>query len=164
MSQQPVIGQGNEVKDTQEFERREGRRIVLYLAIAIVVILVIGFLAAVLDKAIRNTTDNNVFLENSREILAVIGSTAPWIVFFIILCSSWIFISDRLFVRWNRGLGEPDNQNRGMIYEIVHDNNSAAALILLLPMLLIAMGLIYVALLNLPFNIPTVVTPATPRP
>lgn len=159
MAQRPTAGrQGRNPNETREFERREGRRALLYIIIAIIVILVVGFLAGVIDNAVRSGVSSNAFLDNAREILAVLASTAPWIALFIVLCSSWVFIADSLFVRWNRALGESTDMEKGIIYEIVHDNNAAAALILLLPMLLIAMGLIYVALLNLPFNIPTVVT------
>ena len=77
---------------------------------------------------------------------------------FIILCTSWVFIADTLFVRWNRALGNAEEKDKGVIYEIVHDNNAAAALVLMVPMIIIALGLIYVALLNLPYNLPTIVT------
>ena len=149
MSQPPLAG-------TNNVERQEGRRAVLYIAGAILVIIVLGFLAGLLDQALRESVKSNAFLDNSREILAVIASSAPWIAFFIILCSSWVFIADRLFLRWNRAFG---HAGKGIIHEIVEDNNSAAALVLLVPMIIIALGLIYVALLNLPYNIPTVVTP-----
>lgn len=140
-------------------ERTEGRRVVLYIAMSIVVILVVGFLAGVLDNLVRSTVSSNAFLDNARDILTVIASSSPWIALFIILCTSWIFIADSLFVRWNRALGQPDEKDKGVIYEIVHDNNAAAALVLMVPMIIIALGLIYVALLNLPSSIPTVVTP-----
>ncbi|MDB5080656.1 MAG: hypothetical protein JWP00_2580 [Chloroflexi bacterium] len=139
-------------------ERKEGRRVILYIFIALVVVLVVGFLAGMLDTLLRGSVKSNVFLDNSREILAVIASTSPWIVLFIILCASWVFIADNLFIRWNRALGESDGQDKGMIYEIIHDNNAAAALVLMVPMLIIALGLIYVALLNLPYNLPTNIT------
>ncbi len=161
MAQQPRAGQGDNTVNKRQFERTEGRRAILLILMAIVVILVLGFLAGLVDDLIRTSVDENVFLTNSREILQVIGSSAPWIAFFIILCSSWVVLADRLFVRWNRVLGHEDDKDKGIIYEIVHDNNAAAAMMLLLPMLLIAMGLIYVALLNLPYNIPIVTTPTT---
>ncbi len=155
MAQQPRMSSGNKAANLTHVERKESRRAVLYILVAILAILVIGFVAGVIDNAIRTNITTNAFVENSREMLLVIASTAPWIAFFILLCSSWVFIADRLFVRWNRVLGEPNEKDKGIIYEIVHDNNSAAALVLLVPMLLIALGLIYVALLNLPYNLPT---------
>ena len=56
-------------------------------------------------------------------------------------------------------MGEPQDKDKGVIYEIVHDNNAAAALVLMVPMIIIALGLIYVALLNLPYNLTTNITP-----
>lgn len=158
MAQQSPTKRRNTPNVDNTVERKEGRRVIVYIVMALVIILVVGFLAGVLDTALRNSVKSNVFLDNSREILAVIASTAPWIVLFIVLCSSWIFIADSLFVRWNRALGEADEKDKGVIYEIVHDNNAAAALVLMVPMIIIALGLIYVALLNLPFNLPTIVT------
>src|SRR4051812_5050464 len=140
-------------------ERSEGRRVVLYIVIAIIVILVVGFIAGVLDNLVRTGVTTNPFLDNARDILTVIASSSPWIALFIILCTSWIFIADTLFVRWNRALGDANEKDKGVIYEIVHDNNAAAALVLMVPMIIIALGLIYVALLNLPYNLPTGVTP-----
>ncbi len=148
---QPLIP----VDNTEKVVKREGRRVVLYIIVALITIIVAGFLAGLLDLSLRSSVTSNVFVDNAREILAVIASTSPWIAFFIILCSSWIFVANRLFVRWNRAFG---HQDKGLIYEIVEDNNSAAALVLLVPMVIIALGLIYVALLNLPANLPTVVT------
>ncbi|HEX2914332.1 MAG TPA: hypothetical protein VH186_26265 [Chloroflexia bacterium] len=158
MAQRPTSSPSSNVGNIGHHEKREGKRVILYIAVVIVLILIIGFLAGALDSALRSSVQSNAFLDNSREILAVIASTAPWIAFFIILCSSWIVIAEQLFVRWNRAIGGEQDKDKGVIYEIVEDNNAAAALVLLVPMIIIAMGLIYVALLNLPFNIPTVVT------
>ncbi len=155
-------GPGGTPDNLKNFERKEGQRVIIYLALAIVIILVVGFLAGLLDNMLRSGITTNVFLDNSREILQVIASSAPWISLFIILCASWVYIADVLFTRWNRILGGPEMEDKGIIYEIVQDNNSAAALMLLLPMLLIAMGLIYVAILNLPYNLPTIVTTTRP--
>lgn len=162
MAQQKTTTESEQTSTVAKFERAEGRRAVIYVGIAIVVILVLGFLAGVLDNAIRSA-GSNAFVENSREILVVVASTAPWIAFFLILCTSWIFVADQLFMRWNRALGRPDEQDKGLIYEIVHDNNAAAALVLFVPMLIIAMGLLYVALLNLPYNLSTYITTVQPK-
>lgn len=159
MAQPSPRRQVNPAAGSNAVERREGRRVVLYIVIAVVVILIIGFLAGVVDNLVRESVRSNVFLDNARDILAVLASTAPWIALFIILCTSWIFIADNLFVRWNRALGDATDSDKGVIYEIVHDNNAAAALVLMVPMLIIALGLIYVALLNLPYNLTLPTTP-----
>jgi hypothetical protein len=161
MAQPSPRRQTNPPVGSNTVERREGRRVVVYIVVAIVVILIVGFLAGVLDNLVRDSVRSNVFLDNARDILSVLASTAPWIALFIILCTSWIFIADNLFVRWNRAMGDEDgnNSDKGVIYEIVHDNNAAAALVLMVPMLIIALGLIYVALWNLPYNL---TIPATP--
>jgi hypothetical protein len=159
MAQPTPRRQANPPVGANTVERREGRRVVVYIVVAIVVILLVGFLAGVLDNLVRDSVRSNVFLDNARDILSVLASTAPWIALFIILCTSWIFIADNLFIRWNRALGDDGGSDKGVIYEIVHDNNAAAALVLMVPMLIIALGLIYVALLNLPYNL---TIPATP--
>jgi hypothetical protein len=163
---QPTTDRDRDITTTGQFERAENRRIIVYILIAIPVILLIGFLAGVLDDAIRTGVDTNAFLENSREILQVIAASSPWLVLFIVLCSAWVWIADTLFKRWNQALGRADEQDKGLIYELVHDNNSAAALMLLVPMIIIALGLIYVSLLNLPYNLSNYITtvPTTPRP
>lgn len=163
MAQQKTTPESEQISTGAKFERAEGRRAVIYVGVAIVVILALGFLAGVLDNAVRSGSSTNAFVENSREILVVVASTAPWIAFFLILCTSWIFVADQLFMRWNRALGRPDEQDKGLIYEIVHDNNAAAALVLFVPMLIIAMGLLYVALLNLPYNLSTYITTVQPK-
>lgn len=163
MSQQNATKESQPLTTGAKFERAEGRRTIFYVAGGIVLILVLGFLAGVLDNALRSGVTTNAFIENSREILVVIASTAPWISLFIILCTSWVFIADQLFMRWNRALGLPDEQDKGIIYEIVRDNNSAAALVLFVPMLIIALGLIYVSLLNLPYNLSTYITTVQPK-
>ena len=156
MSQQTPTRRVSPRSDENAVERSEGRRVILYIVMAVIVILVVGFLAGVLDNLVRSQVTSNAFLDNARDILTVLASTAPWISLFIILCTSWVFIADNLFVRWNRALGEPGDKNKGVIYEIVHDNNAAAALVLMVPMIIIALGLIYVALLNLPYNLSNV--------
>jgi hypothetical protein len=165
---QPTTDRDRDVTTTTgQFERAEDRRVLLYIVIAIPVILLLGFIAGVLDDALRAQVDTNAFLENSREILQVIASSAPWLVLFIVLCSAWVWIADTLFKRWNRALGRAGEQDKGLIYELVHDNNSAAALMLLVPMIIIALGLIYVSLLNLPYNLSNYITTiptGTPRP
>jgi uncharacterized membrane protein YjgN (DUF898 family) len=165
MAQQSPTRRNTPPADGNAVERNEGRRVVFYIVMAIVIILVVGFLAGVLDNLVRSSVTSNPFLDNSRDILTVIASSSPWIALFVILCTSWIFIADNLFVRWNRALGNPDEKDKGVIYEIVHDNNAAAALILMVPMLIIALGLIYVALLNLPYNLPyDLPATGTPKP
>ena len=169
MSQPPVqtpppvqtnkSGQNTSQTNIKQFETRANRLTLYYIAGAMLAILVLGFVAGVVNDVLRDNVSTNVFVDNAKEILTVIASTAPWITFFIILCTSWIIIADRLFVRWNRGLSQPNDPDKGVIYEIVHDNNSAAAIVLMVPMIIIALGLIYVALLNLPYNLPTIVTP-----
>src|SRR4051812_19175079 len=159
MAQQTPTRGRNTTPVDNSVERSEGRRVVLYIVMAVIIILVVGFLAGVLDNLVRSTVTSNPFLDNARDILTVLASSSPWIALFIILCTSWIFIADMLFVRWNRALGNPDEKDKGVIYEIVQDNNAAAALVLMVPMIIIALGLIYVALLNLPYNLPTGTTP-----
>jgi len=131
-------------------EKTERRRVVLYGVLIFIGILVVGFLAGVIDNAIY-PQDKNAFLENSKDILVVIGSSAPWAALFLLLCAGWVYLANRLFVSWNKALstGEDDEAyGKGLIYEIVRDNNAAAVLVLMLPLVIVALLLIYIAIIN----------------
>ena len=129
-------------------ETRERGRTVGYAAVAMLVILVVGYLAGVADSAI--TGHGNYFLTNLRDILLVVASSAPWVVLFFVLCFAWIWVANSLFVRWNTAMNKPGDpaHGKGIIYEIVCDNNAAAAIVLIMPTLTIALALIYIAILN----------------
>jgi hypothetical protein len=116
--------------------------------LAIIVILAVGFIAGVVDNAI--TGHGNMFILNLRDVLLVVASTAPWIVLFSILCFAWCVVANRLFIRWNSTLNKPGDPayGKGIIYEIVQDNNAAAAIVLIMPTLTIALALVYIAILN----------------
>ncbi len=133
---------------TQEAEKKARGRALIYAVIAMVGVLVVGLIAGVLDSATSNRS--NAFIVNLQDLLLVIASTAPWIVFFFILCTVWVYFADRLFVKWNTALHAPDEEayGKGIIYEIVHDNNAAASIVLIMPTLSIALALIYIAILN----------------
>ncbi|MEI6043364.1 MAG: hypothetical protein WCS37_03120 [Chloroflexota bacterium] len=134
---------------TSQAEKQEGNRTLLYAIVAMVGILLLGLLAGVIDSAI-NPGRSNAFIVNVQDLLLVIASTAPWIVFFFILCSIWVYFADKLFAKWNTSLNQPGEEayGKGIIYEIVHDNNAAAAVVLIMPTLSIALALIYIAILN----------------
>ncbi len=131
-------------------EKKERRRVLYYMLGIMVGILVIGFLAGVLDNATSSKPGGNAFIINSQDILVVIASTAPWIVFFFLLCSAWIYLADRLFIKWNKAFNHPGDVSygKGIIFEIVQDNNAAAAIVLIMPTMSIALALIYIAILN----------------
>lgn len=133
----------------EQAEKRERSRLLLYAALFVAGILLLGLIAGFIDNAI-NPNRGNAFIVNLQDILLVIASTAPWIVFFFILCGVWVYFADRLFVKWNKALNSPneDAYAKGIIYEIVHDNNAAAAILLIMPTLSIALALIYIAILN----------------
>jgi hypothetical protein len=132
-------------------EKQERSRTLLYAVIFIVGVLVIGLVAGLIDNAL-NPNRGNAFIINLQDLLLVIASTAPWIVLFFVLCAVWVYFADRLFVKWNKALNSPDEEayGKGIIYEIVHDNNAAAAIVLIMPTLSIALALIYIAILNKP--------------
>lgn len=156
-----------QVGNSDNFERGENRRIILYIVVALAVILIVGFLAGLIDDAVRPAVRSNAFVDNAGEMLTVVAGTAPWLALALVLCACWVFVADRLFVRWNRAYGEQQEKDKGLIWEIVHDNNSAAALVLLVPLLIIVLSLMYVSVLNLPYNLRDAlqdVLPATPTP
>lgn len=129
-------------------EKRERSRTAAFAIGAMLVILVVGYLAGVVDSAI--TGHANYFLGNLRDVLLVIASSAPWVVLFSILCFVWVWMANRLFVKWNTAMNKPEDAAyaKGIIYEIVCDNNAAAAIVLIMPTLTIALALIYIAILN----------------
>lgn len=134
---------------TTTAENRERSRTLLYAIIAIVGILLVGLVAGLIDNA-ANPSRGNAFIVNVQDLLLVIASTAPWVVFFFILCALWIYFADRLFIKWNKALNKPGDEayGKGIIFEIVRDNNAAAAIMLIMPTLSIALALIYIAILN----------------
>ena len=139
----------SEVVATAQAESRERSRTLLYAVIAIVGILLVGLVAGLIDNA-ANPGRGNAFIVNLQDLLLVIASTAPWVVFFFILCAVWIYFADRLFIKWNKALNKPGDEayGKGIIFEIVRDNNAAAAIMLIMPTLSIALALIYIAILN----------------
>ncbi|MCX7019476.1 MAG: hypothetical protein NTY46_10925 [Candidatus Sumerlaeota bacterium] len=140
--------ENNRPTENKGAEKRVDRHTLFWAVISMIVILVAGFTAGVIDSAF--TKHPNAFMTNLRDMLLVIASTAPWIVLFFCLCCVWIWAADRLFVRWNKSMNKPGDEayGKGIIYEIVCDNNAAAALVLIMPTLTIALALIYIAILN----------------
>ncbi len=134
-------------------EKQERSRALLYGTLAMIGVLVIGLVAGLIDNAL-NPSRGNAFLINLQDLLLVIASTAPWIVLFFVLCAVWVYFADRLFVKWNKALNKPDDPAyaKGIIYEIVQDNNAAAAIVLIMPTLTIALALVYFAILNKPIG------------
>jgi hypothetical protein len=131
-------------------EKSERGRVVLYGLLILIGTLVIGLLAGIIDNALR-PEDKNAFVENSKDIFLVVASSAPWAALFFVLCAGWIYLINKLFVRWNKALShseQDENYGKGIIYEIVHDNNAAAVLLLLMPLMLVVLLLIYIAIIN----------------
>ena len=131
-----------------ETEVTERRRVLLYSAIFIGGILVIGLIAGVVDSLIRN--QGNFFLSNMEVVLLIIASSAPWAVIFFLLCLGWVYLINRLFVKWNTSFANDENDEaygKGIIYEIVRDNNGAAAILLVGPLLTIAVALLFIVTL-----------------
>ena len=131
-------------------QNKEHRRVVLYSALIIIGTLLIGFIAGLIDNSI-NPQDKNAFIENSRDILIVIASSAPWATLFFLISAGWIYLINRLFIRWNRAFSTYEHDEaygKGLIYELVKDNNAAAALVLTMPLIVIALVLIYIGIIN----------------
>ncbi len=116
---------------------------------ALLTILLVGVIAGIIDSRLHPGR-GNAFFVNAQDLLLVLASTAPWIVFFFLLCWGWVWIADRIFMKWNRVFYRPDEEahGKGIMYEIVRDNNAAAAIVLILPTVAIALALIYIAILN----------------
>jgi hypothetical protein len=139
---------------SSEVEKSERQRTLIYSLVFIIAVLVVGFIAGVIDQSIHSnsTTDRNqnYFIVNSEDLLLIIASMAPWAVLFFLICLAWVTIANRLFVKWNTALADNEHDEaygKGIIYEIVHDNNAAAAIVLIMPMLVIAVALIFIVLL-----------------
>jgi hypothetical protein len=131
-----------------ETEVTERRRVLLYSAIFIAGILVIGLIAGIVDSLIRN--QGNFFLSNLEVVLLIVASSAPWAVIFFLLCLGWVYLINRLFVKWNTSFADDENDEaygKGIIYEIVRDNNGAAAVLLVGPLLILAVALLFIVTL-----------------
>ena len=92
---------------SSEAEKNEDRRTIIYSMIFIIVVLLVGFVAGFIDQAIHSNNperNQNFFILNMEDLLLIIASMAPWTVLFFLISMAWIFIANRLFVKWNTAL------------------------------------------------------------
>jgi hypothetical protein len=117
-------------------EVRMGRyRILVYCLIAAAILLVVGF---VTDLA----AGLSAFTDHLRSIPLILATFTPWVALFLVVAGIWATLIDGFFQRYN---GDPDH---GIAYELAHDNNTAAAVLLTLPIAIMAILLTAISVLT----------------
>lgn len=102
---------------------------------AAIVLLLIGF-ATDLIAGLRT------FADHLASVPLILASFTPWTALFLVIAGIWATIIDRFFQRYN------GNPTQGIAYELAHDNNTAAAILLTLPIAIIATLLIAITILT----------------
>ncbi len=110
-------------------------RILIQCVVAALVLLVVGFVTDLLIGL-------RAFTDHLRSIPLILATFTPWAAFFLVIAGVWATIIDLFFQRYN------GNAEQGVAYELAHDNNTAAAVLLTLPIAIIAMVLIAITILT----------------
>ena len=95
-------------------------RILINCLITALILLVVGFLADALAGF-------RAFTDHLSSIPLVLATYTPWAALFLVIAGIWATFVDLFFQRYN---GSPE---RGIAHEMAHDNNTAAAVLLTLP-------------------------------
>ena len=110
-------------------------RILIQCVVAALVLLVLGFVTDLLGGL-------HAFTDHLRSIPLILATFSPWAAFFLVIAGVWATIIDLFFQRYN------GNAEQGIAYELAHDNNTAAAVLLTLPIAIMAMVLIAITILT----------------
>lgn len=109
--------------------------ILIRCLMAAAVLLVIGFVTDLVAGF-------SAFADHLRSIPLILATFTPWVAFFLIIAGIWATMIDVFFQRYN---GSAD---RGIAYELAHDNNTAAAVLLTLPIAIMAILLTAITILT----------------
>jgi heme/copper-type cytochrome/quinol oxidase subunit 2 len=110
-------------------------RILIQCIIAAVVLLILGLLADLIFNV-------RAFTDHLLSIPLVLATFTPWVALFLVISGVWATIVDLFFRRHNQG------DDRGLSYELTHDNNTGAAVLLTGPILIMAVLLTAISLLT----------------
>ncbi|MCC6626076.1 MAG: hypothetical protein IT340_01615, partial [Chloroflexi bacterium] len=94
--------------------------ILLGCVVTAILLLIIGFVTDVVAGF-------STFTDHLRSIPLVLATFTPWVAFFLIIAGIWATFIDGFFRRFN---GDPE---QGIAHELAHDNNTAAAVLLTVP-------------------------------
>lgn len=110
-------------------------RILINCVIVAVILLVIGFVTDLVAGF-------SAFTDHLRSIPLILATFTPWVAFFLVIAGIWATFIDAFFQRYN---GNPEH---GIAYELAHDNNTAAAVLLTLPIGIMAVLLTAITILT----------------
>ena len=110
-------------------------RILINCLMVAVILLVIGFVTDLVAGF-------SAFTDHLRSIPLIMATYTPWAAFFLVIAGIWATMIDRFFRRYN---GDPD---QGIAYELAHDNNTAAAVLLVMPIGIMAVLLTAITILT----------------
>jgi heme/copper-type cytochrome/quinol oxidase subunit 2 len=110
-------------------------RILIQCIIAAVVLLVVGLVADLLFGV-------RAFTDHLLSIPLILATFTPWVALFLVISGIWATIVDQFFRRHNQ------NEERGLSYELTHDNNTGAAVLLTGPILIMAVLLTAISVLT----------------
>lgn len=110
-------------------------RILIQCVIAAIILLAVGFVTDLVAGL-------SAFSDHLRSIPLILATFTPWVALFLVIAGIWATIVDGFFQRYN---GDPA---QGIAYELAHDNNSAAAVLLTLPIGIMAMLLTAITILT----------------
>jgi hypothetical protein len=113
----------------------ERYRYLLGCLAAAAILLVVGFITDLVAGF-------SVFTDHLRSVPLILATFTPWIAFFLVIAGIWATLIDGFFRRYN-GMAD-----RGISYELTHDNNTAAAVLLTMPILIMAVLLIAITILT----------------
>lgn len=110
-------------------------RILINCVVTAVVVLLIGFLTDLIAGV-------RAFIDHLASVPIIMATFAPWAALFLVIAGIWATVVDRFFQRFN---GNPEH---GIAYEMAHDNNTAAAVLLTMPLAVMAIVLTGITILT----------------
>lgn len=110
-------------------------RLLIQCIVAALLLLGVGFITDLLAGL-------SAFTDHLRSIPLILATFTPWAAFFLVIAGIWATTIDLFFQRYN------GNAEQGIAYELAHDNNTAAAVLLTLPIAIIAILLIAITILT----------------
>jgi hypothetical protein len=110
-------------------------QILIWCLIAALLLLVVGFITDLVAGF-------RAFADHLASIPLILATFTPWMAFFLVIAGIWATLIDLFFQRTN------NDRRRGIAYELTHDNNTGAAVLLLLPIAIMAILLIAITILT----------------
>jgi hypothetical protein len=109
--------------------------ILLGCVVTAVILLVVGYVTDLIAGF-------SAFTDHLRSIPLVLATYTPWAAFFLIIAGIWATFIDGFFRRFN------GDAAKGIAHELAHDNNTAAAVLLTVPIGIMAVLLTAITILT----------------